>query len=133
MTFHKQQQGFTLIELLVVVAIIGILSSIVLAALGSARQRARQTAAQATLSQVRAQAELDGDFDTVCNGSRSAELIAEAEAEVNETAQCLDETNNDSGYAVSIPLGDTTFCVDSNGTATSGLTAQNVGGNNVCQ
>ena len=51
-------RGFTLIELLVVIAIIGILSSIVLASLSSARDKGTDTAIKATLSSMRAQAEL---------------------------------------------------------------------------
>lgn len=54
----KFNRGFTLIELLVVIAIIGILSTIVLASLGTARTKGEDSAIQANLSNMRAQAEL---------------------------------------------------------------------------
>ena len=53
-----KQQGFTLIELLVVIAIIGILASVVLASLNSARDKGADAAIKSNLNNARAQAEL---------------------------------------------------------------------------
>jgi type II secretion system protein G len=61
----NKQRGFTLIELLVVVAIIGLLSSVVLASLNSAREKARVAKAKMELRQFQSAVEMY--YDT--NGS----------------------------------------------------------------
>lgn len=62
------KKGFTLIELLVVVAIIGILASVVLASLNSARNKGKDAAIFAQLANMRGQAELyyatNGNYGT---------------------------------------------------------------------
>lgn len=54
----NKNKGFTLIELLVVIAIIGILASVVLASLSSARDKGKDAAVKSQLASLKAQAEL---------------------------------------------------------------------------
>lgn len=54
----QNQKGFTLIELLVVIAIIGLLASVVLLALNSARQKSRDAKRVADVRQIVSAAEL---------------------------------------------------------------------------
>ena len=136
-TGHRQgHRGFTLIELLVVIAIIGILASVVLASLNSARKKGADAAVKGNLSGIRAAAELyydgagAGAYTGLCADASvvaaKAAAVAAAGA-VTVAAQGDSECNvSATAYAVWVNYKGATaagtgtaggFCVDSTGAA----------------
>lgn len=120
---HTNTRGFTLIELLVVIAIIGILASVVLASLNSARDKGADAAAKSSLNNARAQSELYYDdntrtYTTVCTAGTNniSELLNAADEAVTAADSCFD---TDAGWAASLDLNaagnDGWYCVDSTG------------------
>jgi prepilin-type N-terminal cleavage/methylation domain-containing protein len=112
------RKGFTLIELLVVVAIIGILSSVVIASLSDARGKGNAAAIKQNLTGIRTQAEIiySGAFTfvDVCDNPIVESARAQAQSlSGGGTATCNDGA---SGWAVAADLpGGGAFCVDASG------------------
>ena len=124
---QKFTTGFTLIELLVVIAIIGILSGIVLTSLGTARNKAKVASAEASMSSMRAEAELgvsnNGVYvNDICTGSGSGtltNLIAAVTGQNIGVVDCDPAGANITAWAAELDYTDSIksgyFCVDSTG------------------
>jgi prepilin-type N-terminal cleavage/methylation domain-containing protein len=144
------RRGFTLIELLVVVAIIGVLSSVVLASLTTARNKGVDAAVKSNLEQARTQGELfysanNNSYDggtaptSVCNPLASAGGLIGANRSILAAAQAIGQNtvtllgtgatsvcnSNAGAWVAQVPLKSVAgfFCIDSTGVATTTLLA----------
>ena len=127
----NKDKGFTLIELLVVIAIIGVLSSVVLTSLNTARAKGNDAKVKAQLAGLRASAEVYYDSNSnygagvsdLCSDvfftdaiSGMLQYTTQANYPTGATLSCHTDT---SAYAVSALLLSTSageaWCVDSSG------------------
>ncbi len=147
---HNKEGGFTLIELLVVIAIIGILSSVVLVSLGTARSKGKAAATKAQMSSLRSAVELaanGGDYGILvatgfgttaaCNTgsvfstSGVTNIVTGINSNISVAAEkvtCSADVATAAGkWSASVILPDASgsYCVDSSGNAKniSGKTA----------
>ncbi len=121
-------RGFTLIELLVVIAIIGILASVVLASLNTARDKGADAAVKSNLNGMRAQAELFYDtgatYASVCTNTNMTNALNAAGDAVQVAAaigglgdgECNSTASAWAGWT-NLKSSDAYYCVDSTGNA----------------
>lgn len=148
--FKQNNHGFTLIELLVVIAIIGVLASIVIAAVTSSRVKAHDASIKANLNSLKiaiaiyrddndnyGQSTYNTDClagDLVTDPDIAAIIDAAKQASGNDPLCVLSDSNpstqdDDPGvmvksWAISIPLKSnvlTSWCVDSSGASKVGF------------
>lgn len=148
----NKNKGFTLIELLVVIAIIGLLATIVLTALTSARQKGADGKIKGGLTQARTQADVfygaNNTYAGICSSANdtanpkgiyamvlsAAQISGLTSITVNGTGTTTTATCNTNGsdWAAEVPLESTTgvWCVDS--AKKSKLETTSIGAGVVC-
>lgn len=134
---RTNNKGFTLIEMLVVIAMIGLLSAVVLVALGPSRNKAKDTRIISDLNQVRSVIETlynptSNTYTvtpvTTCTGDSGSPSINTAlkDIQTNGGSACAISVSGDK-YAVSAGLASGgNYCVDSIGKVATSTAANGV-------
>lgn len=143
----KKQEGFTLIEMLVVVAVIGILSSVILTALGPAKEKAKDSRIIQEINQVRSLAETlyNGNYSTLETLPKEAINNSDLKALADDIALqggelVIQKSTPPTNYVAYSKLNTTVgtsdnpqtnyYCIDSNGR--SGFTTTDLTGKTKC-
>ena len=132
----KNKQGFTLVELLVVIAIIGILSTVAVVNLNSARDKAKIAALKGNLTGIipgiilchDSNLEINSAAATACDGTAAPSALVPIctgsainwpTLDTNATYGNCDSTASSGTFSYSATLGATTVtCTDSTGCTT---------------
>lgn len=127
--FRNNKKGFTLIELLVVIAIIGLLATIVMVSLNSARVKAGDVAVKANMKTALTQGEMvydtSGSYAGVCADATVTKALDAAVAAGGGAKVCNNQT---ASWAATVPLKSSGYwCVDTTGAQKSEAAALSAG------
>ena len=117
----RKSSGFTLIELLVVVSIIGVLASVVLASLNSARAKADNAVIRQNLTSIRNEAEILSNGSTyvgTCANAKVVQWIADNDAKAGAGSSTCSSSVNSWAAASKLKVAEGTiqyWCLDSTG------------------